>query len=101
MENEANSWYVPLIKTLFEFVGLIGSSFFIYMFAPFNGGYGAMLLPFDFALAEGIKYWVSLGGLILLTTILTVVVNCFGLFTHYRQTLINLIFNINNFIIKN
>ena len=93
MENETNPWYVPLIKTLFEFVGLIGSSFFIYMFAPFNGGYGAMLLPFDFGLAEGIKYWISLGGLILVTTILTVVVNSFGLFTHYRQTLINLIFN--------
>ena len=93
MNNEPTPWYVPLIKTLLEFIGLIGSSFVIYLFAPFNGVYDPMFLPFDFQLADGIKYWVSLGGLILLTTILTVVVNCFGLFTHYRQTLINLIFN--------
>lgn len=86
LDNEENRWYVPLIKTFIEFFGLTTTTIILYLFPPFNGVYDAMFLPIS------IDSGISLGLIILITAILGVITNTFGLFTHYRQNLINIIF---------
>lgn len=86
MENEENKWYIPLIKFIFELVGFIPTALILYLLPPFNGVFDAMFLPVT------LTSEVSLGLIILIATILGAVLNAFGLFTHYRQSLINLIF---------
>lgn len=87
IDNEPNSWYIPLLKFIFECAGMVCSILLIYLFPPFNGVFDTMFLPFD---VEG---WLSLGWLILFAAIGGGIINSFGLFTHYRQTVINFLFN--------
>ena len=86
-EGEANKWYVPLIKTVFECFGSIPIAVILYMFPPFNGGFDAMFVP----MTVGSK--ISLGLIVLAVVVIGGIVNAFGLFTSKRQNLINILFN--------
>ena len=86
MTGETNPWYIKLIKLVPEFFGFLIIIFFMYLLPPFEGVYDAMFLSFTF------NSFLSLGGLILIIAIIGVINNSFGLFTHFRQTLINIIF---------
>ena len=86
-DGEANGWYVPLIKTAISCVGFIPTAFVLYLFPPFNGGYEAMFIP------ASTDCNISLAIVILVVMVLGGIINAFGLFTHKRQNLLNLIFN--------
>ena len=85
-DGQANAWYVSLIKTLLACFGAIPIAFILYLFPPFNGGYEAMFVPVT------PQSGISLALVILAVTAIGGIVNAFCLFTHKRQSLINLIF---------
>ena len=75
---------VVCLRSLFEIVGYMFVAFIMYMFAPFNGVYDAMMTPF---IGE-----VNLMIVLIIITLISLVINAVALFTHYRQNLIDLIF---------
>ena len=86
LDGEENKWYIPLIKGIFGSIGFIVSVIIIYLFPPFNGVYDAMYYPFT------IDSKLSLLWIILIVGVIGSIVNIAGLFTHYRQTFINMLF---------
>ena len=46
-DGEMDAWYMTLIKTVIDSVGIIPIAFILYMFPPFNGGYEAMFMPIN------------------------------------------------------
>lgn len=85
-DGEANEWYVPLIKTVIDCIGFIPVAFILYLFPPFRGGYEAMFMP----VVPDSK--LSFALVILIILAIAGINNAFGLFTHKRQNLLNLIF---------
>ena len=86
-DGEPIEWYVPLIKTVLGAVGAISIAFILYLFPPFNGGYDAMFTPIN----PDSK--VSLALVVLITGCVAGIATAFGLFTHKKQNLLNLIFD--------
>lgn len=86
-DGEANEWYVPLIKTVVNCIGFIPLAFILYLFPPFNGGYEAMFMPIT------PDSRVSFALVILAIMAIFGIINAFGLFTHKRQNLMNMIFD--------
>ncbi len=85
-DGQAIAWYVPLIKTLFACFGAIPIAFILYLFPPFNGSFEAMFVP------ATPQSGISLALVILAITAIGGIVNVFCLFTHKRQSFMNLIF---------
>ena len=86
-DGTAISWYVSLATTLIECIGFIPIAFILYLFPPFNGGFDAMFTP----IVSGSK--LSFAWVIIILLAIGGVVNGFGLFTHKRQNLINMVFD--------
>ena len=85
-DGEMDAWYMTLIKTVIDSVGIIPIAFILYMFPPFNGGYEAMFMPIN----PDSK--LSLAIVVLALAIIGGINNAFGLFTPKKQSLINMIF---------
>ena len=85
-DGEIDAWYMTLIKTVIDSVGIIPIAFILYMFPPFNGGYEAMFMPIN----PDSK--LSLAIVVLALAIIGGINNAFGLFTPKKQSLINMIF---------
>ena len=83
-EEEHISLGIVCLRSLPEVVGYMFLAFIMYMFAPFNGVYDAMMTPF---IGE-----VNLMIILLIITLISLAINSVALFTHYRQNLIDLIF---------
>lgn len=73
-----------ILKSIIELFGFTFVAFIIYMFPPFNGVFDAMFAPF-------IGNY-SLIALLLIIAMIGLAVNLFSLFTHYKQNLVNMIF---------
>lgn len=86
VDGQAGAWYVPLVKTVLACFGAIPVAFILYLFPPFNGSFEAMFVPVT------TQSGISLALVILAITAIGGIVNAFCLFTHKRQSLINLIF---------
>lgn len=85
-DGQAISWYVSLIKTVLACFGAIPIAFILYLFPPFNGSFEAMFVP------ATLQSGISLALVILAITAIGGFANAFCLFTHKRQSLVNLIF---------
>ena len=85
-DGEMDAWYMTLIKTVIDSVGIIPIAFILYMFPPFNGGYEAMFMPIN----PDSK--LSIAIVVLALAIIGGINNAFGLFTPKKQSLINMIF---------
>jgi len=87
MDGTKNKWYITLIKSLIGCIGYVIITMICYLFPPFNGRFEAFYAPFS------INVNISLSLVALIILIIGTIVNMIGLFTHYRQNAINLIFN--------
>lgn len=87
MNNESNKWYLVIFKSILGFLGSFIILYIAYLFSPFNGGYNAMITPFIS------NSNISLGLIILIIFIIGTIINLIGLFTHYHQNALNLLFN--------
>ena len=85
-DGEMDAWYMTLIKTVIDSVGIIPIAFILYMFPPFNGGYEAMFMPIH------PDSRLSFAMVVLAIAIIGGINNAFGLFTSKKQNLINMIF---------
>lgn len=85
-DGQVDPWYMTLIKTVIDSVGIIPIAFILYMFPPFNGGYEAMFMPID------PDSRLSFAMVVLAIAIIGGINNAFGLFTPKKQNLINMIF---------
>ena len=86
LDGEIDPWYMTLIKTVIDSVGIIPIAFILYLFPPFNGGYEAMFMPID------PESKLSFAMVVLVIAIIGGINNAFGLFTSKKQNLINMIF---------
>lgn len=86
MDEEPISWYFTLVKTVIESFGAISIGLLMYMFPPFNGVFDSMFVSMSSTSN------ISFGIILLIIWIIVIVVNIFGLFTHYRQNLVNILF---------
>ena len=86
LDGEIDPWYMTLIKTAIDSVGIIPIAFILYMFPPFNGGYEAMFMPIH------PDSRLSFAMVVLAIAIIGGINNAFGLFTSKKQNLINMIF---------
>ena len=86
LDGQVDAWYMTLLKTVIDSVGIIPIAFILYMFPPFNGGYEAMFMPID----PDSK--LSFAIVVLAIAIIGGINNAFGLFTPNKQNLMNLIF---------
>lgn len=86
LDGEENKWYITLIKSLIGCIGYVIITMIIYLFPPFSGRFEAFYEPFS------INLNISLSLVVLIIFIIGTIVNLIGLFTHYRQNAINLVF---------
>ena len=85
-DGQIDAWYMTLIKTVIDSVGIIPIAFILYMFPPFNGGYEAMFMPIN----PDSK--LSFALVILAIAIIVGINNAISLFTPKKQNLLNMIF---------
>lgn len=85
-DEESQPWYIILVKSIIESLGFISIGLLMYMFPPFNGVFDSMFVPMMSTLN------ISFGIILLVIWIICIVVNVFGLFSSYRQNLINILF---------
>lgn len=84
--EESIPWYVTLIHSILGAIGFMSVMLLIYFFPPFNGVYDFMFMP----LVSSLR-WFSLGFILLMIGLVSIVTYIPTLFMYYKTSLIDVL----------